>query len=81
MATAIAQKSYKALFPLWSLKKKDILKLINSKSRRRKIERIGKNLDIETKILNIETKKKVKIILILSCMNSKKVTNFVFGSI
>ena len=29
MATAIAQKSYKALFPLWSLKKKDILKLIN----------------------------------------------------
>ena len=35
MATGIAQKSYKALFPLWSLKKKDI--------------GIGKNLDIETK--------------------------------
>ena len=29
MATGIAQKSYKALFLLWSLKKKDILKLIN----------------------------------------------------
>ena len=29
MATGIAQESYKALFPLWSLKKKDILKLIN----------------------------------------------------
>ena len=29
MATGIAQKSYKAMFPLWSLKKKDILKLIN----------------------------------------------------
>ena len=28
MATGIAQKSCKALFPLWSLKKKDILKLI-----------------------------------------------------
>ena len=27
MATGIAQKSCKALFPLWSLKKKDILKL------------------------------------------------------
>ena len=29
MATVKAQDSYKALFPLWSLKKKDILKLIN----------------------------------------------------
>ena len=29
MATGIAQKSYKALFPLRSLTKKDILKLIN----------------------------------------------------
>ena len=29
MATGIAQKSYKALFLLWSLKKNDILKLIN----------------------------------------------------
>ena len=29
MDTGIAQKSYKALFLLWSLKKKDILKLIN----------------------------------------------------
>ena len=29
MATGIAQKGYKALFPLWSLKKKDVLKLIN----------------------------------------------------
>ena len=29
MTTAIAQKSYKALFSLWILKKKDILKLIN----------------------------------------------------
>ena len=29
MATDISQKSYKALFPLWSLKKNDILKLIN----------------------------------------------------
>ena len=28
MATGIAQKSYKALFLLWSLKKKGILKLI-----------------------------------------------------
>ena len=57
MATKIAQKSYKILFPLWSLTKKDILKLINSKSRTGKIESIGKNLDIETKILNIKTKK------------------------
>ena len=73
MATGIAQKSYKALFSLWSLKKKDILKLINKKSRRGKIEGIGKNLDIETK-------KKVKTILILFCMNSKKVAKFVFVS-
>ena len=29
MATEIAQKSNKALFPLWSVKKKDILKLVN----------------------------------------------------
>ena len=29
MATVIAQDSYKALFPLWFLKKKDILELIN----------------------------------------------------
>ena len=29
MATGIAQKSYKALFPLWFPKKKDILKLTN----------------------------------------------------
>ena len=42
MATGIAQKNYKASFPLWSLKK-----LINQKSHRRKIEIIGKNLDIE----------------------------------
>ena len=49
MATGIAQKSYKALFPFWSLKKKDILKLMNLKSHRGKIEDIGKNLDIETK--------------------------------
>ena len=31
MATEIAQKSHKALFPLWSLKKKDKLKLIKQK--------------------------------------------------
>ena len=49
MTTEIAQKSCKALFPLWSLKKKDILKLMNKKSCSRKIERIGKNLYIETK--------------------------------
>ena len=73
MATGIAQKSYKALFPLWPLKKKDILKLINEKSCRGKIEGIGKNLDIETK-------KKVKTIHILFCMNSKTVTKFVFIS-
>ena len=60
MATKIAQKSYRILFPLWSLTKKDILKLINSKSRTGKTESIGKNLDIETKILNIKTKKKEK---------------------
>ena len=35
---------------------------------------IGKNLDIETE-------KNVKPILILFCMNSKKVANFVLGSI
>ena len=65
MATGKTQKSYKAfLFQLWSLKKKDILKLINKKSRRGKIESTGKNLDTETK-------KKVKTILILFCMNSK----------
>ena len=51
MATKIAQKSYKILLPLWSLTKKDIAG---------KIESIGKNLDIETKILNIKTKKKEK---------------------
>ena len=45
MATGIAQKSYNALFPLRSLKKKDILKLTKSKSRRGKIESIGKNLE------------------------------------
>ena len=56
MATGIAQKIYKALFPLWSLKEKDILKLINYKLRRGKIESIGKNLDIQTK-------KKVKLYL------------------
>ena len=70
MVTGIAQKSYKALFRLWPLKKKYILKLINEKSRRGKIESIGKNLDIEIK-------KKVKTILILVCMNFK---NFVFVS-
>ena len=79
MATGIGQKSYKALFPLWSLKKEDILKLIKYKSNRGKIESIGKNPYIETKILNIETKKKVKIILILFYI--LKVANFVFGSI
>ena len=51
MATKIAQKSYKILLPLRSLTKKDIAG---------KIESIGKNLDIETKILNIKTKKKEK---------------------
>ena len=43
MATGIAQKRFKALFPLWFLKKKGILKLINQKSRRGKTENIGKN--------------------------------------
>ena len=71
MPTGIAQKCYKALFPLWSLKKKDILKLMNQKSRREKFENIEKNLDIETK-------KKVKAILF--CMNSKKVANLIFVS-
>ena len=42
---------------------------------------IGKNFEIETKALNIETKKKVKTILVPFCMNSKKVANFVFRSI
>ena len=47
MVTGIAPKIYKTLFPLWSLKKKDILKLKqNKKSRRGKIESIRKNLDI-----------------------------------
>ena len=55
----------------WSLKKKDILKLMNQKSRRVKFENIEKNLDIETK-------KKVKTILF--CMNSKKVANLIFVS-
>ena len=32
MATGIVQKSHKALFLLWSLKKKDILKLIKFKN-------------------------------------------------
>ena len=32
---------------MWPLKKKYLLKLINEKSRRGKIESIGKNLDIE----------------------------------
>ena len=36
MTTGITQKSRKALFPLWSLKKKDIVKLINYKSSRGK---------------------------------------------
>ena len=31
MARGIAQKSYKALFLLWSLKRKDILRLIKYK--------------------------------------------------
>ena len=35
MTTGITQKSYQALFPLCSLKKKDILKLIKQKIRRR----------------------------------------------
>ena len=29
MATGITQKNYNDLFPLWALKKKDILKLLN----------------------------------------------------
>ena len=69
----IAQKSYKALFPLWSLKKKDMLKQrclflveINKlKIMQRKVECTGNKHDTETK-------KKVKTILILFCMNSKK---------
>ena len=73
MLTGIAQKSYKALFPLWSVNKKDILKINKLKICRGKIENIGKNLDVETK-------KKVKTILILFHMNCKKVTNFVFVS-
>ena len=36
MATVITQKSYKVLFPLWSLKIKDILKLIKQKTMQRK---------------------------------------------
>ena len=36
MATGIAQKSYKALFPLWSLKKKYTLKLKKLKITQRK---------------------------------------------
>ena len=36
MATVITQKSYKALFPLWSLRIKDILKLIKQKTTQRK---------------------------------------------
>ena len=47
MATAIAQKSYKALFPLRCLEKKDLLKLANEKiTWIGKIENTRKNLDI-----------------------------------
>ena len=51
-----------------------MLKLINYRSRRGKIESIEKKLDIATK-------EKGKIILILFCMNSKIVGSFVFGLI
>ena len=44
MATGIAQKSCKALFPLWPPQKKNILE-----SGSGKIESIGKNSDTETK--------------------------------
>ena len=44
MATGIAQKSYMALFPLWSLRKNDILKM--KKIQRRKVESIERNLNI-----------------------------------
>ena len=65
MTTGIAQKSYKALFPLWSLKKKRYTEINKLNSCRGKIEGIGENIDIETK-------KKVKTILILFYMNCKK---------
>ena len=73
METGIAQKSYKALFPLWSLKKKRYTEINKLKITQMKIEVIGKNLDIGIK-------KKVKTILVLFCMNSKKVKKFVFVS-
>ena len=69
MMTEITQKSYKDLFPLWSLKKKGYIEINNTKkTRRRKIESIGKNLDIEGD-------KKVKLYFF---MNYKKGSNFVF---
>ena len=75
MATEIAQKSHKALFPLWSLKKKDKLKLIKQKKLCR--EKDWKHWK-ESWYWNQE---KGGIILILFCMNSKKVANVVFRSI
>ena len=73
MATGIPQKSYKALLPLWFLKKRynEINKL---KIQQRKDWKDWK----ESWYWN---KEKGKTILILFPMNSKKVADFIFGSI
>ena len=47
MATGIEQKLYKALFPLWGLKKRYIE--INTITQR-KAKSIGKNLDIHAEL-------------------------------
>ena len=72
MVREIAQKSYKALFPLWSLKKWYIE--IKKKITQRKDRKPWK----ESWYCYRE---KGETILILFYMNSKKVANFVFGLI
>ena len=72
MTTGIAQKCYKALFPLWSLKKKYIeinkLKITHKKDWKHWEESWYWN------------KEKGKNYAYPFCINSKKVTNFIFVS-
>ena len=48
MATGIAQKIWTALFPLWSLRKNDTLKMkkATTKKQRENVEKIERNFNI-----------------------------------
>ena len=71
-AAGIAQKSYKALFSLWSLNQKNILKLIKQKSHAdQKYWKHWKGSWNQRREI-------IKIMLILFCTNSKINTTFAF---